>query len=436
MVKALHAAGIEVILDIVFNHTAEGNEHGPTLNFRGLDNDVYYIVDQRTGEYHNYSGCGNTLNCNHPNVRDMILESLRHWVTEMHVDGFRFDLASILGRGRDGSVLANPPLIERIAADPVLAATKLIAEAWDAAGLYQVGSFPNWGRWAEWNGKFRDNVRAFVKGDAGLTSALATRLCGSPDLYDGGDRAPYHSINFITSHDGFTMLDLASYNEKDNLANGEGNRDGDNHNLSWNCGVEGDTSDERVLALRRQQVKNQAAILLLSRGVPMLLAGDEMGRTQKGNNNAYCQDNELNWINWDQLSENADLFRFFKGLIRFRMSHPILRKRTFDSSETHSSVDWHGVDLNKPDWSCWSRAVAMHLRGFLAEDDIYVCLNAHWEGHAFELPRARRGRRWLRFADTSLPSPDDLSEPGREVELKDQNKYAVDSRSIVVLVGR
>jgi isoamylase len=436
MVKALHAVGIEVILDIVFNHTAEGSEQGPTLNFRGLDNDVYYIVDQRTGEYHNYSGCGNTLNCNHPNVRDMILEALRYWVTEMHVDGFRFDLASILGRGRDGSVLANPPLLERIAADPILAATKLIAEAWDAAGLYQVGSFPNWGRWAEWNGKFRDNARAFVKGDAGLTSALATRLCGSPDLYAGGDRAPYHSINFTTCHDGFTMRDLVSYNEKHNLANGEGNRDGDNHNLSWNCGAEGETSDERILVIRRQQIKNHAAILLLSRGVPMILSGDEMGRTQAGNNNAYCQDNELNWINWDQVHENADLFRFFKEMIRFRMTHPILRKRTFDSAETHTSIDWHGVRLRKPDWSCWSRAIAMHLRGFLAEDDIYVSCNAHWETLTFELPKATRGRRWLRFADTSLPTPEDIHEPGKEVELKQQREYSLASRSVVVLVAR
>ncbi len=298
MVRAFHQAGIEVILDIVFNHTAEGDEHGPTWSFRGIDNSTYYILECGSGKYQNFSGCGNTVNCNNPVVRDFIVDCLRYWVMEMHVDGFRFDLASILGRGEDGSVLQNPPLLERLAYDPVLANIKLIAEAWDAGGLYQVGSFPSWGRWAEWNGIFRDDIRKFVKGDAGMTSPLATRLLGSPDLYLSSAREPYHSINFMTCHDGFTMNDLVCYNEKHNLANGESNSDGTSANYSWNCGAEGSTDDAAINQLRLQQQKNFAAILLVSHGVPMILAGDEMGRTQQGNNNAYCQDNEISWIDW------------------------------------------------------------------------------------------------------------------------------------------
>ncbi len=293
LVKSLHQAGIEVILDVVFNHTAEGNDLGPTFSFRGIDNTVYYIVDPHTGAYLNYSGCGNTLNCNHPVVRELIADCLRYWVMEMHVDGFRFDLASILGRGQDGSVLLNPPLLETLAHDPVLANTKLIAEAWDAAGLYQVGTFPAWSRWAEWNGKFRDEVRRFVRAEPGMVSNLATRLVGSPDLYRTSSREPYHSINFVTCHDGFTLADLVSYDSKHNEINGEDNVDGTTDNLSWNCGVEGPTDWVEINALRRRQMKNFATILLLADGVPMILAGDEMARTQLGNNNAYCQDNEI-----------------------------------------------------------------------------------------------------------------------------------------------
>ncbi len=298
MVKALHEAGIEVILDMVFNHTGEGNEQGRTLSFRGIDNSVYYLINETTGEYANYSGCGNTVNCNHPVVRDLIIDCLCYWVTEMHVDGFRFDLASILGRGSDGEVLANPPLLERIAGHPILADTKLIAEAWDAAGLYQVGTFPNFGRWAEWNGKFRDDIRRFVRGDRNMVATLATRLAGSSDLYQSGGRAPFHSINFVTSHDGFTLADLVSYAEKHNEANGEYNCDGDNTNHSANYGVEGDTADPAVPALRDRQVRNFAALLLLAHGVPMIRAGDEMGRSQGGNNNTWCQDNAISWIDW------------------------------------------------------------------------------------------------------------------------------------------
>ena len=437
MVKAFHEAGIEVILDMVFNHTGEGDQRGPTLSFRGLDNEVYYILDGETGDYHNYSGCGNTLNCNHPIVRNMILACLRYWVTEMHVDGFRFDLASILGRGRDGSVLTNPPRVERIAADPVLANTKLIAEAWDAAGLYQVGTFPNFGRWAEWNGKFRDDVRRFVKGDEGMVTAIATRLTGSSDLYQPSGRAPFHSINFVTSHDGFPLADLVSYNEKHNEANGESNRDGDSHNNSWNCGVEGPTDSEEVLELRRRQQKNFASILLLSQGVPMILAGDEMGRTQYGNNNTYCHDNEINWINWDLGRENEDLARFFKTLIHMRRECGLLRRRTFfEGSGSGAGIDWHGTKLNQPDWGSQSRSVAMHLHGDGSEPDLYLIANSYSEELEFDLPRCSNGRRWHRFVDTSLPSPHDVVDPTQVPYLINQAHYTVRDRTVVVLLSQ
>ncbi|MBF0337849.1 MAG: glycogen debranching protein GlgX, partial [Nitrospirae bacterium] len=305
MVRKLHEANIEVILDVVFNHTAEGNEKGPSFSFKGIDNSTYYIIDPIDGHYHNYSGCGNTLNCNHPVVRNVILDCLRFWVMEMHVDGFRFDLASILGRGRKGEVLRDPPLLERIAADPILANTKLIAEAWDAAGLYQVGTFPNWGRWAEWNGKFRDDIRRFVRGESGMVNHLISRLMGSPEMYKESNREPWHSINFVTSHDGFTLNDLVSYNGKRNDNNGEQNRDGADDNFSWDCGWEGSTKNADVNQLRRQQIKNFATLMFISHGVPMILAGDEIARTQNGNNNAYCQDNELGWFNWDLTKTNS-----------------------------------------------------------------------------------------------------------------------------------
>jgi glycogen operon protein len=436
MVGALHEAGIEVILDMVFNHTGEGDERGPTFCFRGLSNTTYYLLGPE-GRYLNYSGCGNTMNCNHPVVRGLILECLQYWVTEMHVDGFRFDLASILGRGRDGSVLANPPLLERIAADPVLAHTKLIAEAWDAAGLYQVGSFPSWGRWAEWNGRFRDEVRRFVKGDPGMAPLLATRLAGSPDLYRGSGRAPYHSINFVTSHDGFTLADLVAYNRKHNEMNGEGNADGSDHNDSWNCGEEGETPSPGVLALRRRQVKNFVALLFVSQGVPMVLAGDELGRTQRGNNNAYCQDNEVSWIDWGLRERNADLFRFFRLMIAFRKSHAALRRRTFfeDEGSVPKPVTWHGRRLGLPDWSQESRWLAMHLHGLDGDDDIFLAANAHWEGQAFELPRLPGGRRWRLFVDTSLPPPRDIADRGSE-PLVGAGSYPAGPRSVVILIGR
>jgi glycogen operon protein len=438
MVKSFHDAGIEVILDVVFNHTSEGNEAGPTISFKGLDNSIYYIIDPITGAYHNYSGCGNTINCNHPVLRNMIVDCLRYWVTEMHVDGFRFDLASILGRGQHGEVLANPPLLERIAADPVLADTKLIAEAWDAAGLYQVGTFPNWGRWAEWNGKFRDDIRRFVRGEPKMVSALATRLTGSADLYKGSGRSPYHSINFITSHDGFTLNDLVSYNQKHNTGNAENNRDGTNDNCSWNSGEEGASAKEEVNVLRRRQMKNFAALLMLSHGVPMITSGDEFGKTQKGNNNAYCQDNDISWLDWGLLEANCGLHRFFRELINFRKKHEIFRPTSFENHDGEGVIDitWHGLKLNKPDWSSESRSVAMRLHSKECDDDIFLIANSYWKPLKYELPVLEKGARWYRFLDTMFETPYDIIETGKEFYINDQLHYRVGARSVVVLVAK
>jgi len=436
MVKAMHDAGIEVILDIVFNHTSEGDERGRTLSFRGIDNSVYYMIDPKTGRHYNYSGCGNTMNCNHPVVRDMILDSLRYWVTEMHLDGFRFDLASILGRGQDGSVLPNPPLLERIAADPVLANTKVIAEAWDAGGLYQVGTFPAWGRWAEWNGKFRDDIRSFVKSDAGAVASLATRLSGSSDLYQGSGRAPYHSINFVTSHDGFTMSDLVSYNMKHNESNGERGADGDNDNHSWNCGEEGPTKSTKINKLRRQQVKNMATLLMLSHGVPMLLAGDEFGRTQNGNNNAYCQDNSTSWVDWSLANKNKELLGFFKRLIQFRRRNVIFQRRTFDDDGI--TIAWHGMQLNQPDWSWESRSLAMRMfenQGTENPTEIYLIAHSHWDPASFELPALPSGHKWYRFIDTAC-GKDAITELDCELPLPDQCSYDVLPRSTILLISK
>lgn len=345
MVKAFHAAGIEVILDVVFNHTGEGDDRGRTYSFRGLDNELYYLLDD-AGRYLNYSGCGNTVNCNHPVVRDLIMSCLRYWVGDMHVDGFRFDLASILGRDQRGQVMVNPPVIESITEDGVLADAKLIAEPWDAAGLYQVGRFPFGRRWSEWNGKYRDDVRRFWRGDPGFAGAMASRLCGSSDVYQWSGRLPRHSVNFVTCHDGFTLADLVSHSQKHNAANGEDNRDGENNNHSWNCGAEGKTTDPEVLTLRRRQAKNLMATLMLSQGVPMILAGDEFLRTQKGNNNAWCQDNDLSWVNWGLAEENKDFLRFTRELIAFRQRHPALRRRRFFVGELHRPA---GVAPRQPE---------------------------------------------------------------------------------------
>lgn len=438
MVKAFHDAGIEVILDVVYNHTGEGDEKGATVSFRGLDNAVYYMMDHETGRYLNFSGCGNTLNCNHPVVRDLILDSLRYLVTEMHVDGFRFDLASILGRGTAGEVLSNPPLLERIAGDPLLANVKLIAEAWDAAGLYQVGSFPNWGRWAEWNAKFRDDIRRFWKGAPDMVSALSTRFCGSEDLYRGGGRAPYHSVNFVTSHDGFTLADLVSYDVKHNERNGEENRDGLNENDSWNCGVEGPTSDPAVTKLRLRQMKNIAATLLLSQGVPMILAGDELGRTQHGNNNAYCQDNEISWVDWSGEKENGGLVRFFRNLIAFRKAHLLFKQREFfgQGSRQIPKLVWHGVLNDQPDWSWHSQSIALELRFEGADSDLFLVFNAYEGDLNYQLPPVAAGKRWHRFLDTSLETPLDIADKSREVKLDDQDVYRVTARSFVGLMQK
>lgn len=445
MVKAFHAAGMEVILDVVFNHTAEGDENGPTFNFRGIDNPAYYIVNHDTGAYHNYSGCGNTLNCNNPVVRDMITDALRYWVTEMHVDGFRFDLASILGRGRNGEVLASPPILEHIAHDPILANTKLIAEAWDAAGLYQVGSFPAWGRWAEWNGRYRDDIRAFVKGDTNTVPALAQRIMGSPDIYGHSGRTPFHSINFITSHDGFTLYDLVSYNEKHNEHNGEDGRDGDNQNHSWNCGAEGETDDMLIQSLRLRQQKNFLFLLLISDGVPMLTAGDEFGRTQKGNNNAYCQDNAISWVDWNMLEKNRGLLRFTQQMIRFRKTHRLLKFHDFifeDQNSAEAEIRFHGLMCDQPDWNPWSRTLGIQVKALkhqfdenhMEEVDLYIFCNAHWAAHDVALPALQAGASWYRAIDTAQDSPQDILETPKR--LKKQESYTVAARSNIILIGQ
>lgn len=421
MIKAFHRAGIEVILDVVFNHTAEGDEDGPTLSLRGLENRAYYILkpEDRT-QYANYTGCGNTVNANHSIVRRMIRDCLRTWVVELHVDGFRFDLASVMSRDEEGRPLENPPILWEIESDPVLAGTKIIAEAWDAAGLYQVGTFIG-DRWAEWNGRFRDDVRRFVKGDDGTVPLLAKRLCGSPDIYQQPDREPSRSINFITCHDGFTLNDLVSYNTKHNEINGENNKDGADDNASWNCGIEGPTDDPEIENLRLCQIKNFLCILLLAQGTPMLLMGDEMRRTQGGNNNAYCQDNEVSWLDWTLLEHNTGLARFTRNLIAFvRRRKVFSEERIWTLLDKHRSkagdlvqghITWHGVKLGQPDFGNHSHSLAFTLHQPGEREVMHVMLNAWWEPLAFDLPLPMVGRRWLRIVDTALPSPDDFVEP-------------------------
>jgi len=429
MVKAFHQEGIEVILDVVYNHTCEGNEHGPIISFRGLDNSIYYMLDKR-GRYYNFSGCGNTLNCNHPLVRDLIIDSLTYLVAELHVDGFRFDLASILGRGRDGRVLKDPPLIRHIAEHPVLAGTKLIAEAWDAAGLHQLGKFPAWGRWAELNGFFRDDVRRFVRSDSNAAAALAKRICGSLDIYGDSSRHPYHSINFVTSHDGFTLHDLVSYDKQQNWENGEDNRDGCQHNLSWNCGQEGPTDDPEVLAVRYRQMKNFLCILLISQGVPFLSQGDEFARTQNGNNNAYCQDNEISWVDWRETKKHADLLRFTRMMIALRKRHFALNREEFINR-----ASWHGTKIGDPDWTGKSRTLAFQMHGWHSQPDIYVAFNAHWEWQTFCLPPHEGQWRWKRLVDTRMTSPDDIVKENDAVPLDPADHYNVGPRSTVILVS-
>jgi glycogen operon protein len=443
MVKALHRAGIEVILDVVFNHTAEGGSDGPILSFRGLDNSIYYLLDPVTKEFLNFSGCGNTLNCNHPIVRQHIIACLHFWVIEMHVDGFRFDLASILGRDQNGAPLSNPPMVEMIAEDPILSHTKMIAEAWDAAGLYQVGSFSTSGRWAEWNGKFRDDVRAFMCGEEGLTSSLATRIAGSSDLFQKSLRRPYNSINFVTSHDGFTLSDLVSYNSKHNLENGEDNRDGFDHNISWNSGHEGKTGNVAINRLRATRMRSLAVILMLSQGAPMLLAGDEFGRTQGGNNNAYCHDSPLSWVDWSMKEKNKDLFRFFRLLIALRKNHPIFRRSDFFPDlphELHHPIKWQSTQPDTSDWSESANSLAFLLDGQGAEgkpdNDFFVMLNGHpskMEG--FTAPNPRRNRRWRKIIDTAAPPPLDIMEESKGILLPSNKNIKVAPMAAVVLIS-
>lgn len=406
LIKDLHDNGIEVILDVVFNHTAEGNEFGPCFSFKGFDNNIYYMLTP-DGHYYNFSGCGNTLNCNHPVVRDMILECLRYWVIEYRVDGFRFDLASILGRNDDGTPLSQPPLLRSLAFDSILGNVKLIAEAWDAGGLYQVGSFPSWKRWAEWNGRYRDDMRRFLKGDDFLAQTAAARITGSPDLYDPAYRGGNASINFLTCHDGFTLYDLYSYNQKHNEANGWGNTDGADDNNSWNCGVEGETDDPAILALRKRLIKNACAILLCSRGTPMFLSGDEFADTRYGNNNPYCQDNLISWLDWSLLKKNKDLFDFFQYMIRFRKDHPVIRKDLEPSYLGIPAMSTHGLTPDETNFSGDSHVVCVRFAGYnestQKEDLVYLAVNSGWFPVTLTLPELPEHYKWKVAVNTGDP---------------------------------
>lgn len=449
MVRALHQAGIEVILDVVFNHTAEGNEFGPTLSMKGLENQVYYMLGNGGSCYKNFTGCGNTINGNHPIVREMIFLCLRHWVLNYHIDGFRFDLASILSRDRNGEVIANPPVVELIAEDPLLADTKVIAEAWDAAGAYQVGSFANI-RWSEWNGRYRDDIRRYWRSDVGMTSHLATRISGSSDLYQTSGRQPYHSINFVTSHDGFTLNDLVSYEQKHNEDNGEGNRDGDNHNLTCNYGVEGPTRRKNIELIRTRQLKNMLATLMLSQGVPMLVMGDECRRTQRGNNNAYCQDNAMSWFNWKLVEKNHELFRFTQALIAFRKSNPTLRRTDFlkghsDIPGALPDVSWYDVSGRPVNWesvdctlTCvFGCAPDAPENPYYGQEPRHVMIMTH-SGilpRDVVVPEAVRGITWRKLIDTSAAPPHDIYPDMDGPILSAQGIVSMGDRSLVCFVS-
>lgn len=432
LVKALHENGIEVILDVVYNHTSEGYNTLEGINketyysFKGIENSTYYILGPK-GEYYNYSGCGNSFNANHPRVRELIIDSLRYWVQEMHIDGFRFDLASALTRSMSGAPLESPPLIEAIAFDPILANTKLIAEAWDAAALYQVGTFPAFGVWAEWNGKYRDDVREFVKGTDGKMGIFATRLTGSEDLYGKG-RAPYHSINFITSHDGFSLHDLVTYNGKRNIENGEENKDGDNNNLSWNCEIEGETPKRRTNLLRYRQMRNFMLSLMVSQGVPMILMGDEYGHTKNGNNNTWCHDGPLNWFNWNELDKSKDLMRFFSLLIDFRKKHPVLRQVKF----VKEGISWHSKKINQPDWGPKSRFLGLLLVDPSKAYELYIAFNIAFRSQTIELPKLEGDKKWLVIADTSKNSPKDIAEEANAEQVSTPT-YRIHGYSSIIL---
>lgn len=440
MVKALHKAGIEVILDVVYNHTTEvGPKAGPTINFKGLDATTYYITDKNNNyEFLDFSGCGNSFNANHSVVRRMIMDSLRYWVSEMHVDGFRFDLASVLSRDEEGNPLENPPILWEIESDPILAGTKMIAEAWDAAGLYQVGSFVG-DRWSEWNGVYRDVLRRFVKGDNDQMGPFAGCVEGSHHIFkDQEHRDPNRSINFITCHDGFTMNDLVSYNQKHNLDNGEYNNDGSNDNFSWNHGEEGDTHDHQVTTLRQQQVKNFFTLLLLSQGTPMILMGDEVRKTQNGNNNAYCQDNGLSWFNWNDPSQNKDTLRFVRELIQFNLKHEVFQTERFWSSKARARrpiISWHGVEFDDPDWNGNSHAIGYMLTSPNTCEQLYIMVNTYWDQLTFEIPEptiTANHSSWKRIIDTGQDSPNDISTFDKAIQIF-PGHYTLASRSVVVL---
>jgi isoamylase len=447
MVRELHAAGIELILDIVFNHTAEGNELGPTVSFRGLDNQIYYSLADPKRYYRNFSGCGNTLNCNHPVVRNFILDCLHYWVSEMHVDGFRFDLGSILGRDQQGRLLENPPVIEQIAEDPLLRHTKIIAEAWDAGGAYQVGWFPG-GRWAEWNDRYRDDVRRFWRGDDRAVQGFATRLTGSSDLYLRDGRKPFHSINYLTSHDGFTLNDLVSYNGKHNEENGEGGTDGMDSNYSFNYGFEGKSTNIAIESTRNRQVKNFLATLFLSIGTPMLLGGDEFRRSQDGNNNAFCQNNATSWHNYELAERHGDILRLVEELIAFRLAHPAFRRPEFFTGSDADynaipDISWFDETGKSPDWGRIEHRIAWRIDGSKADiladrddNDFYLICNAAAEACVFRIGAAPYGLCWYRVLDTSRDAPLDFLRPGEEEILVPQGAYAVAPRSFVLLLSK
>lgn len=431
MVKALHKAGIEVILDVVFNHTDEGNHMGPTINFRGFDNLVYYYLSSENKLFYtDYTGCGNTFNVNHPIVEKFILDCLEFWVNEMHVDGFRFDEGSVLSRGEHGGPLEHPPVLWSIELSESLANTKLITEAWDAAGLYQIGTFPGY-RWSEWNGRYRDDLRRFVRGDSGVIAAVATRIAGSSDLYDHDRHSPINSINFITCHDGFTLIDLVSYNEKHNWVNGENNNDGITDNLSCNYGVEGETDIKEIQSLRVKQIKNFISLLMVSQGIPMILAGDEMGRTQQGNNNAYCQDNEISWVDWSLLNKNQDIFQHFRKMISFRKSISSLKRRIFYDGAINErglmDISWHGCKLNCPGWDDpLTRVLAFTIASFNNnEPDIHVIANMDHETLEFELPLPSTNYHWVVYSDTSTDKLEDMVVEG---------SYCAAPKSVVIFL--
>ena len=437
LIKALKENGIEVILDVVFNHTAEGNEMGPCFSFKGIDNNVYYVLTP-DAHYYNFSGCGNVMNCNHPVVRNFIIDCLRHWAIEYRVDGFRFDLASILGRDQNGAPMANPPILESLAFDPVLGKMKLIAEAWDAGGLYQVGSFPSWNRWAEWNGRYRDDMRSFLKGDDGMAGNAITRITGSRDLYSPESRGHKASVNFLTCHDGFTLYDLYSYNEKHNEKNGWNNTDGDNNGHSWNCGAEGETDDPNVNGLRRRLIKNAFAALLCSRGPAMFFAGDEFCNTQFGNNNAYCQDNIISWLDWSRLEEFKEIHDFVRHMIQFRKEHPILRKMTKPSSCQFPEISVHNGTPFNASTDYKTKLIGIMYAGRNEEDTeddiVFYCMNAYWEPLVMQLPVLPNGKHWHVDTNTNAEYFDgeDFTE---KTELLGVNTIRVPARTTIILVA-